>query len=118
MREIHDKQWWLEQIAPILEGSSFEVKVNPCERENCVIVVLKEEYRVHEKKKDHYLAVKPYTKGGFAAWMKMGVYANAKKIHDLSEPTRIHSNMPHFNDLTDTEFIFNILECLVKGTEI
>ena len=112
--EIHDKQWWIDNIAPILEGSKFEVKLNPCERENCVIVVLKEAYREYEKKKDHYLAVKPYIKGGYAAWMKMDVYTNASQFYDCPEPTKIHGNMPHFINLSDTDFIFNVVKNLIK----
>lgn len=114
MANIHSKQWWIDQMAPILAGSRFEVKENPCERENCVIVVLKDEYKKHEKKKDHYLAVKPYKKGGYSAWMKMDVYMNAAQFYMLPEPTRIHSNMPHFTNLEDTDFILQVVENLVK----
>jgi hypothetical protein len=115
MREVYDKQWWIDNISPILEGSKFEVMLNPCERENCVIVVLKEAYREHKKKKDHYLAVKPYKKGGYAAWMKMEVFSNASQFYPLPEPTRIHSNMPHFINLGDPDFIFTLVKNLVKG---
>lgn len=111
---IKDKQWWIDHISPILEGSKFEVKLNPCEREDCVVVVLKEEYKEHKKKKDHYLAVKPYKKGGYSAWMKMDVFVNASHDYALPEPTRIHSNMPHFTKLDDTEFIFNVVKKLVN----
>ena len=114
MGEVHDKQWWIDNISPILEGSKFEVKLNPCERENCVIIVLKEEYREHNKKKDHYLAIKPYKKGGYSAWMKMEVFTNAVKTDSFPEPTRIHSNMPHFNNLNDADFIFTLVRNLVK----
>jgi hypothetical protein len=113
MMELHDKKWWIDSITPILEGSKYEVKVNPCERENCVIVVLKEEYREHKKKKDHYLAVKPLKNGRFSAWMKMEVYDNAKGTYSLPEPTRIHSSMPHFTNINDEEFIFAVVKCLV-----
>lgn len=111
---IKDKQWWIEHISPILEGSKFEVKLNPCEREDCVVVVLKEEYKEHKKKKDHYLAVKPYKKGGYSAWMKMDVFVNASHDYALPEPTRIHSNMPHFINLDNADLIFNVVEKLVK----
>lgn len=96
MLEIRDKKWWVDYISPILVDSMFEVKVNPCENENCVIVVLKEEYKEYSKKKDHYLAIKPYKNGGFSMWMKMDVYRSALGYCKLPDPTRIHSNMPHF----------------------
>ena len=111
---MHDKQWWIDHISPILEGSKFEVKLNPCERENCVIVVLKDEYKEHKKKKDHYLAVKPCKNGGYSAWMKMDVFENAAHFYELPEPTRIHSNMPHFTKMHDTEFVLNVVEKLVN----
>jgi len=114
MSIVRSNEWWVNNIAPILKGSKFEVKVNPCENENCVIVVLKEEYREHKKRKDHYLAVKPYKAGGFSSWMKMDVYDKASKYCKLPEPNRIHSNMPHFIKLTDESFIFNIVEILAK----
>ena len=113
MFEIRTKQWWVENIKPILEGSKFEVKINPCENENCVIVILKEEYKEHKKKKDHYLAVKPYAKkDGFSAWMKMDVFKNSGCVNRLPEP-RVHSNMAHFTNLNDVEVIFDILKALV-----
>ena len=113
MLEIRDKKWWVDYISPILVDSMFEVKVNPCENENCVIVVLKEEYKAHSKKKDHYLAVKPYKNGGFSMWMKMNVYKGALGYCKLPNPTRIHSNMPHFIKINDERLVFNILTCLV-----
>ena len=114
MMTMHDKQWWIDHISPILKGTKFEVKLNPCERENCVIVVLKEEYKEHKSKKDHYIAVKPYKKGGYAAWMKMDVFDIVSRSCALPEPTRIHSNMPHFTNLTDTEFVFKVVKKLVN----
>ena len=112
--EIREKEWWVDALNSILAGSKFEAKINPSENENCVIVVLKEEYREHKKKKDHFLAVKPYKNGGFSAWMKMEVYDNAKCCHVLTEPTRIHSNMPHFTKLKDEQMIFDIATELAK----
>lgn len=112
--EIRNKEWWVEAINSLLTGSKFEAKINPSENENCVIVVLKEAYREHKKKKDHYLAVKPYKNGGFSAWMKMEVYDNARCFHKLAEPTRIHSNMPHFTNLKDEQMIFDIITQLAK----
>lgn len=111
---IRDKQWWIDTIAPMLQGSKFEVKINPTENENCVIVVLKEEYREHKNKKDHFLAVKPYKRGGYSAWMKMEVYDAAKHVAKIPEPSRIHSNMPHFTNLSDEDMIFCIVKELVK----
>ena len=110
--EIREKQWWVDNIAPLLQGSKFEVKINPTENENCVVVVLKEEYREHKKKKDHFIAIKPYKKGGYSAWMKMEVYDAAKRTADIPEPTRIHSNMPHFTNLIDEDMIFNIIRVM------
>lgn len=112
--EIREKQWWVDHIAPILSGSKFEAKINPTENENCVIVVLKEEYREHKNKKDHFLAVKPYKRGGYSAWMKMEVYDTAKHVAKIPEPSRIHSNMPHFTNLSDEDMIFCIVQELVK----
>ena len=114
MAEIRDKKWWVDYISPVLVESMFEVKVNPCENENCVIVVLKEEYKEHSKKKDHYFAVKPYKNGGFAMWMKMDVYKSALCYCKLPDPTRIHSNMPHFTNMDDEHLALNIVACLVK----
>ena len=114
MTDIHDNQWWIDYISPIIANSIFEVKVNPCENENCVIVVLKEEYREHNKKKDHYFAVKPYKKGGFSMWMKMDVYQSALCFQKLPEPTRIHSNMPHFTNLSNEDMIFRTVNELAK----
>ena len=110
---IRDNQWWVDSIAPLLQGSKFEVKINPTENENCVIVVLKEEYREHKKKKDHFLAIKPYKKGGFSAWMKMEVYDAAKNIVAIPEPSRVHNNMPHFTNLMDEDMIFNIVRVMM-----
>lgn len=115
MAEIRDKKWWVNYISPILVDSMFEVKINPCENENCVIVVLKEEYKEHNNKKDHYFAVKPYKNGGFSMWMKMDVYKNALCYCKLPFPTRIHSSMPHFTKMDDERLVFNILTCLVEG---
>ena len=115
MADIHDKQWWIDYISPILVDSMFEVKLNPCENENCVIVVLKEEYKVHNKKKDHYFAIKPYIKGGFSMWMKMDVYQSALSSRTLPEPTRIHSNMPHFIKMDDESLVLDIVACLVNN---
>jgi hypothetical protein len=114
--EIRDKRWWIDYISHVLEGSKFEIKNNPTENENCVIVVLKEEYREHKTKKDHFLAIKPYKKGGYSAWMKMVVYEGAKNLHNLPPPTRIHSNMPHFTNLSDESLMFSIAKELVKMT--
>ena len=115
MENIYNKQWWVDTISPMLLGSKFEVKINPCERENCVIIVLKEEYREHKNKKDHYIAVKPYKTSGYSAWMKMEVYTNASYKYQLPEPNRIHSNMPHFTKLQDNEFILNVVRSLVES---
>ena len=112
--EIREKEWWVDAINSVLTGSKFEAKINPSENENCVIIVLKEEYKEHKKKKDHFLAVKPYKKGGFSAWMKMEVYDNAKCCHVLPEPTRIHSNMPHFTKLKDEQMLLDVATELAK----
>ena len=109
---IRDNQWWVDSIAPLLQDSKFEVKINPTENENCVIVVLKEEYREHKKKKDHFLAVKPYKKGGYSAWMKMEVYEAARSVVNFPEPSRIHSYMPHFTNMSDEEIILKTVRVL------
>jgi hypothetical protein len=114
MAEIRDKQWWINYISPILTDSLFEVKLNPCENENCVIVVLKEEYKEYNKKKDHYFAVKPYKNGGFSMWMKMDVYQNFLRSCKLPNPTRIHGNMPHFTKMDDEALVLDIIASLVK----
>ena len=111
---IRDNQWWVDNLAPLLAGSKFEVKINPTAGEDCVIVVLKEEFKEHKKKKDHFLAVKPYKRGGFAAWMKMEVYDAAKHAVELPEPKRIHSNMPHFTNLSNEDMIFRTVNELAK----
>lgn len=118
MLEIYNNAWWINAIAPMLEESKFEVKVNPTENENCVILVLKEEYRLTQKKKNHYLAVKSYVNGGFSTWMKKSLYEETIKDYICPTPTRWHSNMPHFNNQSDTQFIFNIVKTLVAKQTI
>ena len=48
-------------------------------------------------------------------WMKMDVYKSALGYCKLPDPTRIHSNMPHFTNMDDESLVLNIVSCLVKA---
>ena len=111
---IRTKQWWVEKLNDILVESKLEAKINPCENENCVIVVLKEAYKEHEKKKDHHFAVKPYVKkDGFSAWMKSDEFKNFGLANILPSP-RIHNKMALFKDLTDEEAVFDAVKIIAN----
>ena len=107
MANIYSKQWWINKITPILEGSKYEIVENPTEREKNVIIVLK------GTTKPHFVGIRPNAQGGFTAWTTKKVYEKALKSYQVPEP-KMKRNQPHFYNMDDPTFVFNLAQSLAN----
>jgi len=118
MGEIHDLQWWINALEPILDGSKYEAKIETVQSGDYVGIAPKAEYKKSEKKKEQYLCVKPYKDGGYSTWMIKQVWEGSP-LYGSCKPTRENAaKMPHFNDMEDPEFVLQIVKSFANTTGI